>query len=145
SRLRARPSQNTGEDQARFHKVGVWRLSGRPGTPRPCTLPSAKPLPRSWQLAHARLPSIERRLSWKSASPSARFCSENGLSAGNGTVGGGRKGGGWGGGERLLGGRQAPRAGAPRARFAGGGMGLAPPLSRQSLRPPETPRWQGAS
>src|SRR5262249_49700759 len=90
SRLRARPSQNTGAAQAKFHKVWVCRLSGRPGTPRPCALPSAKPLPRWWQLAQAKLPSIDSRVSWNSASPSEVFVWENGLLAGTGRVGGRR-------------------------------------------------------
>ena len=63
SRLRARPSQNTVRAQARFHSVGVWRASGRRGTPIAVARPSEKPFARSWQVAQAMLPSAERRLS----------------------------------------------------------------------------------
>src|SRR5207302_8758028 len=79
SRLRARPSQKTGAAQARFHKVGVWRLSRRPGTPCPCALPSAKPLLRSWQLAQERLASMESRVSWNNYELSARLFTQLGL------------------------------------------------------------------
>src|SRR5262245_5975831 len=90
SRLRARPSQNTGAAQARFHRVGVWRLSGMSETPRPCRRPSAKPFAPSWQVAQAIAPLADRRLSWNRRSPSARFASEKGFDAGNGTAAGQR-------------------------------------------------------
>jgi hypothetical protein len=56
--------------------VGVWRASGRPGTPTAVTRPSEKPFWRSWQVAHATLPSAESRWSRNSISPSARFSVE---------------------------------------------------------------------
>src|ERR1700692_4706558 len=53
-----------------------------PPTPRATALPLLQPLEGSWQLAHERLLSAERRLSKKSCLPSSTLASVRGLSPG---------------------------------------------------------------
>src|SRR4051812_22444455 len=88
SRLSERPSQNSSGLKAAFHRVGVWRTSGRPVTPLPVDSPSLKDSLGSWQEAQAMAPVEDNSLSSNRRLPSAILAGVGGLSDGAGTKAG---------------------------------------------------------